>query len=76
MDWVTASRYRLTEGKFEGETLRMVAMSERGLRYLYWLSGQETTKPELAEALGVYLDKHCIRQEIEIVSHLSGRVRI
>ena len=40
MDWLTASRYRMTFGRYEGETLRMVAMSERGLRHLYWLSGR------------------------------------
>ena len=75
MEWVDASRYRLKHGRHEGETLRMVAREERGLRYLYWLSGQEWIDAELSQALNVYLDNAPIKRELEIVGHLSGRLQ-
>lgn len=70
MDFVTASKHRLTFGRHEGETLRMIAMDERGLKYLLWLSGQEWINAELREALTVYLSEWPIRFEVELIAHV------
>jgi len=59
-----ASRFKLTFGKYKGQTIDNVAETDEGLLYLDWLHDQ-TQPSELKQALTTYLTDPAIARDLE-----------
>lgn len=59
----TAKIFKLTFGKYAGQTLDEIAVTDAGLKYLDWLRGEVKT-PRTRTMLSLYLDDPTISQDL------------
>ena len=65
-DFTTAKTFRMPFGKFKGQQLDDVGITDRGLKYLDWLRGERKGKKEpLDLALACYLDDSQIANDLD-----------
>jgi hypothetical protein len=61
-----AAEFKMPYGKYMGQTLDSIAMTDDGLRYLDWLYGEcERRNTDVRRALHVYLGDPTVTAEIE-----------
>ena len=65
MTYKEAAAFMMPFGKYKGETLDGIALSDNGLGYLDWLRGErEGKRYPLDEALAAYLDDPAIKGQL------------
>jgi hypothetical protein len=67
MPFAEAAAFRMPWGKYKGEQLDEIAVSDQGLRYLDWLRGKvdaEESHTLLARAVRAYCEDQTIARDI------------
>jgi len=52
-------------GKFKGQSIEEIAISDEGLKYLDWIVGQDFCYPETKEAIQIYLGQPGVQKDLE-----------
>jgi hypothetical protein len=62
-----ASQTRIPFGQHRGQTIDQVARTDKGLKYLDWLLGQDWLRQEMRNAIEAYVLHPSIAQELDRV---------
>lgn len=66
-DFNRAAAFKMPFGKYKGQELDKIAMTDEGLRYLDWLYGSMDKPSPTMESLAAYLGDEGIQRELEIL---------